>query len=118
MSHLLVLVVGDDIERQLQPYHDFDCTGTNDEHVQCIDITAEILARIDAGERLPGVLSDYGLKDHILADEAHARIVGERAPDMRGYAVVQDGKLFKAVTRTNPNHKWIGGLSVDAGRTC
>lgn len=113
MSHLLVLVVGDDIERQLQPYHDFDCTGTNDEYVQCIDITAEILARIDAGERLPGVLSDYGLKDHILADEAHARIVGERAPDMRGYAVVQDGKLFKAVTRTNPNHKWdwwvIGG---------
>ena len=55
MSHLLVLVVGDDIERQLQPYHDFDCTGTNDEHVQCIDITAEILARIDAETAAWGV---------------------------------------------------------------
>ena len=36
---------------------------------------------------------------------------------MRGYAVVQDGKLFKAVTRTNPNHKWdwwvIGGRWSD-----
>lgn len=37
MSHFACIVIGDDIEKQLQPYHEFECTGTDDEYVQEID---------------------------------------------------------------------------------
>ena len=41
MSHFSVLVVGPDPEGQLQPYHEFECTGEDDEYVQSIDVTAK-----------------------------------------------------------------------------
>ena len=46
MSHFVVLVItnepGEDaVSRALAPYHEFECTGTDDEFVQNIDITAE-----------------------------------------------------------------------------
>jgi hypothetical protein len=34
MSHFTVLVIGDDVERQLQPYHEYECTGIKDEYVK------------------------------------------------------------------------------------
>lgn len=42
MSHFSVLVIGDNVEAQLQPYHEFECTGTDDKYVQDIDQTAEL----------------------------------------------------------------------------
>ncbi|MEN6549930.1 MAG: hypothetical protein ABFE07_28135 [Armatimonadia bacterium] len=41
MSHFTVLVIGPDPERQLQKFHEFECTGTDDEYVQDVDITEE-----------------------------------------------------------------------------
>lgn len=41
MSHFSVLVVGGDVERQLQPYHEFESTGTDDQYVREIDETEE-----------------------------------------------------------------------------
>jgi hypothetical protein len=41
MSHFSVLVVGGNVEEQLQPYHEFECTGTDDQYVQEIDQTEE-----------------------------------------------------------------------------
>lgn len=47
MSHFSVLVVTaeqptqDILEKALQPFHEFECTGTDDEYVQDIDITEE-----------------------------------------------------------------------------
>jgi hypothetical protein len=41
MSHFTALVVGDKVEEQLAPYHEFECTGHNDEYVQEIDKTEE-----------------------------------------------------------------------------
>lgn len=41
MSHFTVLVIGDDIEAQLQPFHEFECTCTSDQYVQDIDETDE-----------------------------------------------------------------------------
>lgn len=41
MSHFTVLVIGDNIETQLQPFHEFECTGTSDQYVQDIDETEE-----------------------------------------------------------------------------
>lgn len=41
MSHFTVLVVAQDTAAALQPYHEFECTGTNDQYVQDIDKTEE-----------------------------------------------------------------------------
>lgn len=42
MSHFTVLVIGDDPEKQLAPYHEFECTGVDDEYIQDIDKTEEL----------------------------------------------------------------------------
>ncbi|WP_257744574.1 hypothetical protein [Burkholderia glumae] len=39
MSHFSVLVIGENVEQQLAPYHEFECTGTDDQFVQDVDIT-------------------------------------------------------------------------------
>jgi len=41
MSHFTVVVVGDDYEEQLAPYHEFECTGRDDEYVIDVDRTEE-----------------------------------------------------------------------------
>ncbi|ELY1969261.1 hypothetical protein SL040_000472 [Aeromonas salmonicida] len=46
MSHFAVMVIGQNVENQLAPYHEFECTGTVDQYVQTID-------------RLPSLLEDY-----------------------------------------------------------
>jgi hypothetical protein len=42
MSHFAVLVIGDNPEAQLAPYHEFECTGKNDQYVQDLDETADM----------------------------------------------------------------------------
>jgi hypothetical protein len=39
VSHFTVLVIGDDVEESLAPYHEFECTGRDDGFVKDIDIT-------------------------------------------------------------------------------
>lgn len=41
MSHFSVIVIGDNVEDQLQPYHEFECTGNRDQYVKEIDIIDE-----------------------------------------------------------------------------
>jgi|GEM_PF-1585060 hypothetical protein len=43
MSHYPVLVIGDHIEAQLQPYHEFECTGHADQYVIDVDETEAML---------------------------------------------------------------------------
>jgi hypothetical protein len=45
MSHFVVVVVGEDVDQQLAPYHEFECTGHNDEFIQEIDDTDEYRAK-------------------------------------------------------------------------
>jgi hypothetical protein len=45
MSHFCVLVIGKNVERQLAPYHEFECTGNDDEFVKDIDVTEEYRKR-------------------------------------------------------------------------
>lgn len=47
MSHFTVLVIGQDPEKQLQPFHEFECTGTDDKYVQDLDETEETRADFD-----------------------------------------------------------------------
>jgi len=43
MSHFPVLVIGEEPVKALQPYHEFECTGFDDEYIQDIDETQEKL---------------------------------------------------------------------------
>jgi hypothetical protein len=38
MSHFTVMVIGDNVDEQMAPYHEFECTGDDNEYVQ--DTTA------------------------------------------------------------------------------
>lgn len=53
MSHFTVLVIGDDPEKQLAPYHEFECTGDNNEYVQNVIETG------DAREEYESATRDY-----------------------------------------------------------
>lgn len=117
MSHFTVLVVTAEkpthkiLAEALQPFHEFECTGDNDQYVQDIDITEEIRKRMDDEKAtLDDALSYHGLEDKIVEDESEA---DRNSKHQGGFAVVKDGKLVKAINRTNPNKKWdwwkIGG---------
>lgn len=51
MSHFSVLIVGDDYEKQLAPFHEFECTNINDEYVQDLDITDEVREEYENAQR-------------------------------------------------------------------
>lgn len=106
MSHFSVLVIGENPEAQLQPYHEFECTGTNDQYVQDVDVTAEIrelMTRAEDPYDLEGALSYYGLEDKTVESES---CVDKQDQHKYGYAIVVNGELLKAVYRTNPGNKW------------
>lgn len=113
MSHFGILVIGGNVEHQLAPYHEFECTGENDQYVQDVDVTQEMNEAIAKGKSIEDALSYYGLEDKIVDDESKVEKSGEECQHKYGYAIVKDGKLIKAVTRTNPNKKWdwwvVGG---------
>lgn len=115
MSHFAVLVIGDDVENQLAPYHEFECTGTNDQFVQDIDITEEVRGHMTGDDPLSLVdaLDYHGLADKMVSEESEVQKDGEDALHKWGYAIVKDEQLVRAVRRTNPNKKWdwwvVGG---------
>lgn len=100
MSHFSVLVVGEDVEPALAPFHEFECTGEDNEFVQNVDVTGDYAD-------LQSVIDD---DIPIVPSEAMALVHGEHK---WGFAVVEDGKLVKVIKRTNPNAQWdwyvVGG---------
>lgn len=101
MSHFCVLVIGPDIEAQLAPFHEFECTGLDDEFIQEVDTTSQYKTPEDWK-------ADYD-KEPVASIEQ----VDLAGAHKYGYAIAQGDKLIKAVRRTNPNKKWdywlIGG---------
>lgn len=61
MSHFAVLVIGENIEAQLAPYHEFECTGTDDQYIQNMDVTEELRAEFRADTRSMIKLADGSL---------------------------------------------------------
>lgn len=106
MSHFTVMVIGKNPEDQLAPYHEFECTGNNDQYVQDIDNTNEVLELMTGDEpmTLQEALEYHGLEDRTIKE-------GE-TPDTDdthkyGYAVLNaKGELVKSIDRTNPNAEW------------
>ena len=112
MSHFTVLVIGEDPEKQLACFHEFECTGV-DEYIDDIDKTQEVQELIDeyttadgddkVESPLTSALEYHGLDEHVVTSEADIDIANKHK---YGYAIVADGELIKAVRRTNPRAKW------------
>ena len=120
MSHFTVMAIGNDPDELLAPFHEFECTGKNDQFVQDVDITEEVQKEIDGADgsphaRLVWALEYNGLNDRTVLTEDD---VDRDDTHKFGYAVVSDGKLIKAVKRTNPDKKWdwwvLGGRWSDS----
>jgi len=47
MSHFSCLVIGNNVETQLAPFHEFECTGTDDQYVVDVDKTEEARAEYE-----------------------------------------------------------------------
>lgn len=121
MSHFAVLVIGPNVEEQLAPYHEFECTGLDDQYVQDVDITSEVLEQMaeesekdETKDALEEALGYFGLEDRVVASEEE---VDRKGMHKYSYAVIQNQEgsrhLIKAVRRTNPDKKWdwyvVGG---------
>ncbi len=131
MSHFTVLVIGDDVEKQLQPYHEYECTGFEDEYVIDVNMDDEVKEYLEK-ELLVGPKKGNGEIDYQYnEDRANEELVEwkkmtrleylqtkgltpeeieEDIKDYHGYKKREDGSWY---SRTNPNYKWdwwvVGG---------
>lgn len=106
MSHFTVMVIGADVEKQLQPYHEFECTGTDDKYVQDVDITQEIVKDIGSNEHcatLMDTLAYHGLSTKIVHQRKEVK---KKTEHKFGYVLMSGNELVQAVRRTNPNARW------------
>lgn len=103
MSHFNVLVIGDDPEAQLAPYHEFECTGRDDKYIQDVELALT-----------PQRIDDFS-KDRFVqpakGEDVQQLIRGPdglvRAAFKWGYGVRDvHGTIVRLVKRTNPNAKW------------
>lgn len=100
MSHFCVLVIGQDIEKQLQPYHEFECTGDNDEFVQDIDETSDTRGEYEACTRTMVRLADGSL---VGAYEARFQV-----------KVKEDGDIFPKTKYVYPEgHELVEVKATD-----
>jgi hypothetical protein len=119
MSHFTVLVVTDEFPEEevlgkaLQPFHEFECTGTDDQYVVDRDITEEFLAEHEKHK------DDYATVQEFAEQWYSYKVVPAGTPPTLShthkYGYVQqlaDGTI-KVIDRTNPNKKWdwwvVGG---------
>ena len=113
MTHFSVLVIGENPEEQLGPFHEFECTGEDNEFIQDIDRTPEIKSDYMKTER------KQNFRDYIEEEFGYKAVVQGTKPDLKDehkygyYLVDKKGNVLKIIRRTNPNPKWdwyvIGG---------
>lgn len=111
MSHFTVMVVGDDVEYQLAPFHEFECTGYDDEFVVNVDKLPEAKLEFEKSEQKTlAEFIEYYYGAKIIEGDAEPDLAGEHK---YGWARVKDGEVIEFVDRTNPNKQWdwwvIGG---------
>lgn len=116
MSHFSVLVIGDNVEAQLAPYHEFECTGDDNEYVVEVEKDVdELIAELKEYdvEITPQGVEDWNGMASITAEQYNAGEIDLEDTHKYGYAVWEGDTLIHAIQRTNPNAKWdwwvIGG---------
>lgn len=119
MSHFTVLVIGENPEEQLQPYHEYECTGIEDQYVIDVDKTEEVTEWLNK-QVFVGKDKD-GEYDYQYSAESAAQNFGDfkemtraeyfkligadvdnEVKEYHGYEK-KDGKWTRF---TNPNKKW------------
>lgn len=126
MSHFSILVVGE-VDYNMAPFHEFECTGRDDEFVQTIDITErlrkEFLAALEEQKTNPN--QKYGFKGstfreflakyHEIPFAKSAKQLDMTKTHKYGYFLPNNTKAakedpgiggcnrFKVFDRTNPN---------------
>lgn len=111
MSHFTVLVIGENPEAQLAPYHEFECTGQDDQYVKDIDITDDYRAYYegycdDCAEKGNPAKSfgEYCTEDYTAWNTPYAPVPEECK---YGYTVLdKNGEVKHVIKRTNPDKKW------------
>lgn len=107
MSHFLVMVIGDNPEEQLAPFHQFECIGVNDQYIQDVDKTEDVLSSYENYKDEYPTILDY-LKDcyggEVVPFGEEPNVEGEHK---YGYVSLnEEGTVNKVIIRTNPNYKW------------
>lgn len=129
MSHFTVLIIGPDVEKQLQPFHEYECTGIEDEYVIDVNKNDDVKEFLDSevfyGLKLNGDLDyHYGedqAKEHLTEFKKGTKLeyfqakgltpeeIDDEIVDYHGYNKVGDDWFRK----TNPNAQWdwwvVGG---------
>ena len=121
MTHFVVLVIGDDVEGQLAPFHEFECTGVNDQYVIDVDKTSETLAEYERYKddhdypTFRAFLEGWYGADKIVE---HGQEPDRNGEHKYGWVRVDAaGNAVEYIDRTNPNKKWdwwsVGGRWCD-----
>lgn len=124
MSHFTCMVFGEELERQLAPFHEFETTGLDDEHVIDVDDTEKWRSRwTEKGQResFRKFLKEETERcevpkgfDRENPDPLDRHLV---EPSRFGYTVIHSSEVASVVirtcARTNPNARWdwysVGG---------
>lgn len=123
MSHFCLLVVTESrpteeiLIEALAPYHEFECTGENDQYVQDIDITEEALAEFERqkNDEDGEVVASNFIKDWYGYETVkEGRAIDVEGAHKFGYALANlKGVITAVYRRTNPNAQWdwwqVGG---------
>lgn len=120
MSHYTVLVIGNDPEKQLQPYHEYECTGIEDEYVIDVDYTDKIKDYLErklfVGKKKDSEDYDYEYdeetaKENLVSYEEMTKLqylelikadIDKEVAEEFGVEK-KDGIWYR---KTNPNSKW------------
>lgn len=114
MSHFTVLVIGENVEEQLAPYHEFECTGCDDKYIEDIDETEEVKEAYKKHKKEYSSLTDFS-KEYYGREPVKEKDLDINDSKYKyGYTLVNEkGKVIKIISRTNPNSKWdwyvVGG---------
>lgn len=106
MSHFTVLVIGENPEEQLQPFHEFECTGINDQYIQEINKTEEYRKEYDEETQ------EMPFADWIEDYHGQKKVFSEKDIDLEnehkyGYVLCDSqNNVIRVIKRTNPNSHW------------
>jgi len=100
MSHFIVLVVEEDYEEQLAPFHEYECTGTKDQYVVYIDAKEEYDDYYNSYKKEGQSYKDF------LEDEGFVLHNGGDIPQQGYFTLDANGEVQSVFNYTNPNSKW------------
>ena len=108
MSHYTVLVIGKNPEKQLAPYHEYECDGEDDEYIQDIDETESKIKEFekDHSKVSKGDYSKYETFEQYLTEYCGIKEKGGEEDKWGYYEKDKKGNIIKVINRTNPNSKW------------